>query len=147
MNGGSVPSKTTLVTTERRSLSPSLEFCGRILGEGREPQMPAPSGLITYPQQNQIAHAASPPTLAKQNARIGHPQWGMVRAKIVKGGPPASAKRGRSASTHGPFLLLLTGKFTGQRLSMEASLRKLLPKLSSSKDVSSVTRRSDSSLV
>src|ERR1035438_372126 len=29
-------------------------------------------GLIACPQQNQIAHAASPPTLAK-NARMGHP--------------------------------------------------------------------------
>jgi hypothetical protein len=37
-------------------------------------------------QQNQIAHAASPPTLAK-NARMGHPSMGMVHAKIVKGGP------------------------------------------------------------
>ena len=30
--------------------------------------------LIAFPQQKQIAHAASPPTLAK-NARMGHPQW------------------------------------------------------------------------
>jgi hypothetical protein len=31
-------------------------------------------GLITCPQQNQTAHAASPPILAK-NARMGHPLW------------------------------------------------------------------------
>ena len=30
------------------------------------------AGITTCPQQNQIAHAASPPTLAK-NARMGHP--------------------------------------------------------------------------
>src|SRR5258708_38944987 len=53
--------------------------------------------LIACPQQNQIAHAASPPTpsassgqaLAK-NARLGHPQREWCSAKIVKGGPPAA---------------------------------------------------------
>jgi len=37
---------------------------------------------------NQIAHAASPPTLAK-NARMGHPLLEMVHTEIAKGGPPA----------------------------------------------------------
>jgi hypothetical protein len=45
-------------------------------------------GLNQRPQQNQIAQAASPPTLAK-NARMGHPLWEWRRQKIVKGGPPA----------------------------------------------------------
>ncbi len=45
-------------------------------------------GLITCPQQNQLAHAASLPTLAK-NARMGHPQWEWCTQRIVKGGPPA----------------------------------------------------------
>ena len=46
----------------------------RAFCEGQESEMTAPSGFVTRPQPNQIAHAASPPTLAK-NARMGHPHW------------------------------------------------------------------------
>jgi len=42
----------------------------RVFCEGREPEMPAPT--------KSIAHAASPPTLAK-NARMGHLQWDGAR--------------------------------------------------------------------
>jgi len=53
--------------------------------------MLVPCGLITCPQQNQLAHAASPPTLSKKR-RGGTTSAGMVHAKIVKGGPPAGSK-------------------------------------------------------
>ncbi len=46
-------------------------------------------GLITCPRQNQIAHAASRPTLA-ENARMGHPQWERCTQRSFKGGPPAN---------------------------------------------------------
>ena len=49
--------------------------------------MPAPS-VPRFLTTNQIAHAVPPPTLAR-NARMGHPRVGVVRAKILKGGPPA----------------------------------------------------------
>jgi len=40
------------------------------VAKGRESEMPVPSGFDHTPQQNQMADAASPPTLAK-NARMG----------------------------------------------------------------------------
>jgi hypothetical protein len=56
--------------------------------EGSEAGMRAQVGLITCLQQNQIAHAASPPTYKKR--KDGAPSVGMVHAKIVKGGHPPS---------------------------------------------------------
>jgi hypothetical protein len=44
-------------------------------------------GLITCPQQDQIAHAASPPTLAK-NARMGHPRREWCTQSSLKVGQP-----------------------------------------------------------
>src|SRR5216683_7340695 len=55
----------------------------RVFCEGRESEMPAPVRLITCPQQNQMAHAASPPTLTK-NARMGHPQWEWCTQRSLK---------------------------------------------------------------
>src|SRR5260370_972091 len=89
-------------------------------------------GSIPCPQQNQIAHAASPPTLAR-NARMGHPQWewctqrslkvghppkkrkdgapsvGIVHAKIVKAGPHAFADKTLRRSCI--LLMILVGNF------------------------------------
>jgi hypothetical protein len=49
--------------------------------------------LITCPQQNQIAHAPSPPTLA-ENARMGHPQWEWCTERSLKvDHPPRFAVR------------------------------------------------------
>jgi hypothetical protein len=45
-------------------------------------------GSITCAQQNHIAQAAWPPTLAK-NARMGHPQRERCTQRSIKGGPPA----------------------------------------------------------
>ena len=42
--------------------------------QGRESGMHAPSGFGDAVRANHMAHAASPPTLAK-NARMGHPLW------------------------------------------------------------------------
>jgi hypothetical protein len=47
-------------------------------------------GLITCPQQNQIAHAASPPTLAK-NARMGTLCGDGAGKHHIKAGPPTNA--------------------------------------------------------
>src|ERR1700733_5003199 len=44
-------------------------------------------GLITCPQQNQIEHAASPPTLVK-NARMGSPQREWCMQRSLKVGDP-----------------------------------------------------------
>jgi hypothetical protein len=60
--------------------------------------MPAASGFDHASTTNQIAHAASPPTLAK-NARMGHPQAGMVQ--ILKGRPPARPKASGNFSIAG----------------------------------------------
>ncbi len=58
------------------------------------------AGVVTCPQQNQIAHAASPPTLAK-NARMGHPQLESCTQRPLKAGHsaaslPALAKNART---------------------------------------------------
>src|SRR5580692_1994353 len=45
-------------------------------------------GSITCAQQNHIAQAAWPPTLAK-NARMGHPQRERCTQRSIKAGPPA----------------------------------------------------------
>src|SRR5580692_9990031 len=45
-------------------------------------------GSITCAQQNHIAQAAWPPTLAK-NARMGHPRRERCTQRSIKGGPPA----------------------------------------------------------
>jgi hypothetical protein len=50
--------------------------------------MPAPSGFDHVSKTSQIAHAASPPNLAKI-ARMGHPQAECCTQRIVKGGPSA----------------------------------------------------------
>jgi hypothetical protein len=57
-------------------------------------------GLITSPEQNQIAHSASPPTLAK-NARMGHPQceWCM-RKSLRIGQLPTKSNSARSVAAH-----------------------------------------------
>jgi len=52
--------------------------------------MPAQVGLITCPQQNQIAHAATLPTLA-ENARMGQPQWERRTQRSLKVGHPLKA--------------------------------------------------------
>ena len=63
----------------------------RVFCEGRESKMPGRQvSLIACPQQNQIAHAASPPTLANKR-KDGAPSVGM-HAKVVKGGPPTSER-------------------------------------------------------
>jgi len=51
--------------------------------EGSESEMPAPSGLITRPQQNQVAHAASPPTFDKFKAGSckKHKRWRTPHAR------------------------------------------------------------------
>ena len=47
-------------------------------------------GFIACPQQNQIAHAASPPfgsaqgRLLQKNARMGHPRWDWCTQKSLK---------------------------------------------------------------
>ena len=64
----------------------------RAVCEGRESGMPA---QVCYPCRvitNQIAHAASPPTLAK-TARMGHPLSKWCTQTITKGGPPAGLTR------------------------------------------------------
>jgi hypothetical protein len=50
--------------------------------------MPAPRGFDHVSATNQIAQAASPPTLAK-NARMGHPQWEWCMRRSPKVGTRA----------------------------------------------------------
>src|ERR1035438_5594502 len=60
---------------ERSSEPPAVLAVLRVLGEGRESEMPAQVVLVgTLVVTNEIVRAASPPTLAK-NARMGHPLW------------------------------------------------------------------------
>src|SRR5271166_4910669 len=59
--------------------------------QGRESGMHASSGFDHAATANQIAQAASPPTLAK-NARMGHPLWEWCIQTFSKvGHPPPSA--------------------------------------------------------
>jgi hypothetical protein len=51
--------------------------------ERRESEMPAPSAFDHVSTTNQIAHAASPPTLAK-NVRMGHPRWEWCTQRSLK---------------------------------------------------------------
>jgi len=62
--------------------------------------MPARVGLITCPQQNQVAHAATLPTLA-ENARMGHPPWKRRTQRSLKvGHPPNQAHLARIRHDH-----------------------------------------------
>jgi hypothetical protein len=58
----------------------------RVFCEGGSRKCRRQVGLITCPQQNQIAHGASPPTLAE--ARMGHPQWEWCTQRLLKVGHP-----------------------------------------------------------
>ena len=53
--------------------------------------MSVPGSFDHASYTNQIAHAASPPTLAKKR-KDGAPPVGTVQARIVQGGPPAQAR-------------------------------------------------------
>lgn len=52
--------------------------------------------LPVYSTTNQIAHAASQPTLAK-NARMGHPQWERCPQRSSKAGHPFLRKNHKVA--------------------------------------------------
>jgi hypothetical protein len=61
--------------------------------QGRESGMHASSGFAHAATTNQIARAASQPTLAK-NARMGHPPWEWCNARM--GHPPRDLTRIRN---------------------------------------------------
>ena len=90
--------------------APSFAF----LAKGGSRKCPRQAGLITCRQQNQIAHAATPPTpstssgqaLAK-NARMGHPQWELH----MRRSPKVGARR-----YLGPIVLLFRVRFNRQQV-------------------------------
>ena len=98
-----------------RPVCPRFSRSFALFAKGRSRKCRHQVGLMTCPQQNQIAPAASPPTLAK-NARMGHPQWEWCTQESLKvGHPPIVISMADTADTNQHYVpqFLLRGFHTG----------------------------------
>src|SRR5208282_1640489 len=91
---GGWPRFLTFRASPAQSVAPAFAFFAKSGSRKCRRQV----GLITCPQRNQIAHAASPPTLAR-NARTGHPQWERCTRRSLKVCHPPIRFKGGPAPT------------------------------------------------